>query len=187
VADSGFDIGDQRAERPDPKALHHAFTHRIIDLVPLTHTTSSKQQRANDRTGHGIFVCGNIAANSKSSGLLCTIKGTASQARLVVLAIGNSSRSIDIPSIGYGRLFEHACTKYGARIHSRSFSSVLNVGVVQLVHDEAAEMIDGCANWNDRRDMLILVAAGNLLEAGHRGLFWCLSCLERSHRTVALQ
>jgi hypothetical protein len=33
----------------------------------------------------------------------------------------------------------------------------------------------------------VLVCWHSLLEAGHRGLFWCLSCLERIHRTVTLQ
>jgi hypothetical protein len=65
VADSGFDISDQSTEGPDPKALHHAFTYWIIDLVPLHGQQVLNSRDQNHRTSHSIFICGNIVANDK--------------------------------------------------------------------------------------------------------------------------
>jgi hypothetical protein len=99
VADSGFDKGDQGPMGDQAEPLHPAFKDRIIKLVPVTRWQENATSATEDTSGHGTFVCGNVAGDGTSGSWLLgeRIKGTAPKAKLVVQAIGTGGGEMFLP------------------------------------------------------------------------------------------
>jgi serine protease AprX len=171
VADSGFDKGDQGPMGDQAEPLHPAFEDRIIKLVPVTRWQQNATSATEDTSGHGTFVCGNVAGNGTSGSWLLgdRIKGTAPKAKLVVQAIGTGGGDIVLPPMVRGEnygltgLFTESYVKYGARIHTNSWGKYLQTepdGTLrQVAYDEMATNIDSFAHQH--QDLVILFSAGN--------------------------
>ena len=134
VADTGIDDS------------HPDFQNRIIEKISY-----GRPNDTTDPNGHGTHVAGSILGNGFSSE--GKIKGVAPKARLIFQSLLDAEGGIGGLPVDYGDLFEDAYQK-GVRIHNNSWGadkkSVYNLGSLEVDNF-----------MSKRRDMLIIISAGN--------------------------
>jgi serine protease AprX len=141
VADTGID-----AEHPDLAGQ------LLQDAVPLGRPASGgKPARADDPDGHGTHVAGTIAGTGLRSG--GRYAGVAPGARLFFQSLLDADGGLGGIPLELGKLFQDAYDA-GARIHNDSWGAKARA----LYTIDASEVDDFVAR---RRDMLVVVAAGN--------------------------
>jgi serine protease AprX len=141
VADTGLDDS------------HPDFQGRIVGLVALG--------RANDPSdphGHGTHVSGSILGSGSASG--GKLRGMAPEAQLFFQSVMDANGDMGGLPLDLGELFEEAY-QAGARIHNNSWGSDTNSSYVS----NSFEVDDFVAK---RRDMLIVISAGNEGQAAQR-------------------
>jgi hypothetical protein len=134
VADTGLD--DQ----------HPDFAGRILGVSPL-----GRAGDASDPNGHGTHVAGSVLGDGNASG--GGLKGVAPQAKLFFQSLLDARGGLGGLPLDLGDLFEEAYQQ-GARVHNNSWGSA-TASLYTLNSSEVDEFVAA------RRDMLIVVSAGN--------------------------
>jgi serine protease AprX len=106
---------------------------------------------ASDLNGHGTHVCGSIIGNGSASN--GAIRGTAPEAKCVFQSVMDGKGKLGGLPADLGELFEEAY-QLGARIHNNSWGSNTEA-LYTFSSREVDEFVDR------RRDMLVVIAAGN--------------------------
>jgi serine protease AprX len=141
VADTGLD-----SHHPD-------FQGRIAGIVPL-----GRPLDASDPHGHGTHVAGSVLGDGQASaGLLC---GTAPGAKLFFQSLLDANGELGGLPLTLSALFEPAY-RAGARIHNNSWGSA----TASMYTIDSTEVDEFVAK---RRDMLIVISAGNEGQAAQR-------------------
>jgi serine protease AprX len=141
VADTGLDD------------THPDFTGRIASLIAL-----GRLGDATDPHGHGTHVAGSVlGSGAASSGLH---RGVAPGAQLVFQSLLDASFRLGGLPLDLGDLFEEAYQS-GARIHNNSWGAVVDSEYTM----NSLEVDEFVAK---RRDMLIVISAGNEGQAAQR-------------------
>lgn len=134
VADTGLDQD------------HEDFAGRLVDVVAL-----GRPGDPSDPHGHGTHVSGSVLADGKASG--GDLRGVAPAAKLYFQSVLDANGGLGGLPVALEDLFEPAY-QAGARIHNNSWgaatSSAYTVNSIE-VDDYVAK----------RRDMLVVIAAGN--------------------------
>ncbi len=134
VADTGLD------------ETHPDFRGRVVGLVAL-----GRPNDPGDPNGHGTHVAGSVLGNGAASrGKFC---GVAPQAQLFFQSLLDSGGGLGGLPLNLGDLFEEAY-QAGARIHNNSWGAATH-SMYTLNSIDVDEFV---AN---RRDMLIVISAGN--------------------------
>ena len=134
IADTGLDD-----KHPD-------FQGRIIGIIPLGRPNDSS-----DPHGHGTHVAGSVLGDGTASG--GTLRGIAPKAKLFFQSLLDYEGGLGGLPLDLGYLFEEAY-QAGARIHNNSWGST--TGSEYTVNSiEVDEFVA------KRRDMLIIISAGN--------------------------
>jgi serine protease AprX len=133
VADTGLDD-----KHPD-------FQGRIAGIVAVGRTNDYS-----DPNGHGTHVAGSVLGDGAASGGV--IRGTAPKAKLFFQSLLSADGGLGLP-LSLGDLFEEAY-QAGARIHNNSWGSATR-SMYTINSIEVDEFVA------KRRDMLIVIAAGN--------------------------
>jgi len=141
VADTGID--DQ----------HPDFAGRLAPPIAL-----GRPGRADDPHGHGTHVAGSILGDGKASN--GSLKGVAPAAKLYFQSLLDSGGGLGGLPLDLADLFEPAY-QAGARIHNNSWGAA-TASTYTLNSSEVDEFV------NRRRDMLIVIAAGNEGQASKR-------------------
>jgi serine protease AprX len=134
IADTGLD-----QKHPD-------FAGRIAGIVPL-----GRPNDASDPDGHGTHVAGSVAGDGTASG--GKIQGTAPKARIFFQSVMDANGDLGGLPVDLNDLFEEAYLK-GARIHNNSWGAA-TPSMYTINSTEVDEFVA------KRRDMLIVIAAGN--------------------------
>ncbi|MGD2249324.1 MAG: S8 family serine peptidase [Candidatus Methanofastidiosia archaeon] len=134
VADTGLDDA------------HPDFKERIVGLVAL-----GRLNDASDPHGHGTHVAGSVLGDGSASG--GKIRGTAPEAHLFFQSLMDYSGGLGGLPLNLGDLFEEAY-QAGARIHNNSWGAATQ-SMYTINSIEVDEFVA------KRRDMLIIIAAGN--------------------------
>jgi subtilisin family serine protease len=134
VADTGL-----YAEHPD-------FAGRVIAVVAL-----GRPNNASDPHGHGTHVAGSVLADGSASG--GTYAGVAPEAKLYFQSLLDANGGLGGLPVSLENLFEPAYLA-GARIHNNSWGAATASAYTVDSND-----VDAYAA--KRRDMLIVIAAGN--------------------------
>ena len=141
VADTGLDDS------------HPDFQGRILGLVAL-----GRPNDATDPLGHGTHVAGSILGSGSASGGM--LHGTAPESELFFQSLMDASGGLGGLPLDLGDLFEEAY-QAGARIHNNSWGA-----------DTSSKYTTNSFEVDDfvsrRRDMLIVISAGNEGQAAHR-------------------
>ncbi|MGW4890853.1 S8 family serine peptidase [Kitasatospora sp. NPDC004240] len=134
VADTGLD------------ATHPDFAGRVVDAVAL-----GRPGDTSDPHGHGTHVSGSILGDgSASSGAL---RGVAPEAKLYFQSVMDAAGNLGGLPLSLEDLFEPAF-QAGARIHNNSWGAE-----TEAAYTANSDDVD--AFVRRRRDMLIIIAAGN--------------------------
>jgi subtilisin family serine protease len=141
VADTGLDD------------THPDFAGRIASLIAL-----GRPGDATDPHGHGTHVSGTVLGSGVASG--GTHRGVAPGAQLVFQSLLDASFRLGGLPLDLGDLFEEAYQN-GARIHNNSWGSVVD-SEYTMNSQEVDEFVA------KRRDMLIVISAGNEGQAANR-------------------
>lgn len=156
VADSGLDIGVGTS--PNPTGLHPDVFGRVISVYCLGRPGPPCDW--SDYVSHGTHVVGSVLGNGSIDGsspaahqYTGTYAGVAPEANLVFQALGDATGGLDGIPLDEGDLMRTAYTD-NARIHTNSWGAPVD-GSYNL----SSRNVDVAA-WQ-RRDMLILFAAGN--------------------------
>lgn len=141
IADTGLD------------EKHLDFQGRIIGLIAL-----GRPNDPSDPHGHGTHVAGSVLGDGAASG--GTVRGTAPKAKLFFQSLLDYQGGLGGLPLDLGYLFEEAY-QAGARIHNNSWGSA--TGSEYTVNSiEVDEFVA------KRRDMLIVISAGNEGQAANR-------------------
>jgi serine protease AprX len=141
VADTGIDD------------KHSDFAGRMASRVAL-----GRPGKTDDPHGHGTHVAGSILGDGNASN--GALKGVAPAAKLFFQSLLDSSGGLDGLPLDLDELFEQAYAA-GARIHNDSWGAA-TLSTYTLNSSEVDEFV------NRRRDMLIVIAAGNEGQASDR-------------------
>lgn len=141
VADTGLD------------ETHPDFQGRIVGVVAL-----GRPNDPSDPHGHGTHVAGSVLGDGTASG--GKIRGTAPRAALFFQSILDSFGGLGGLPLDLGELFEEAY-QAGARIHNNSWGAATQ-SMYTFNSIEVDEFV-----WK-RRDMLIILSAGNEGQAASR-------------------
>lgn len=141
IADTGID-----SEHPD-------LSRRIIKII-----SRGRENDHSDPHGHGTHVAGSIVGDGSSSN--GTIRGTAPNARIVFQSLLDSKGELGGLPLDLGELFEQAY-KDGVRIHNNSWGSS-TPSYYTFSSMEVDEYV------SKRKDMLIVIAAGNEGQSSER-------------------
>jgi subtilisin family serine protease len=141
VADTGLDES------------HPDFQGRIVGVVPL-----GRQGDASDPHGHGTHVAGSVLGDGSASN--GQMRGAAPQAQLFFQSLLDGRGGLGGLPVNLGDLFEEAY-QAGARVHNNSWGSA----TASLYTINSEEVDDFVAR---RRDMLIVISAGNEGQAANR-------------------
>ena len=141
VADTGLD-----REHPD-------FADSIVDVVAL-----GRPGDASDPHGHGTHVAGSVLGRGTASGGV--VRGTAPRARLFFQSVLDTDGGLGGLPLDLGDLFEQAY-QAGARIHNNSWGAATESAYTF----NSIEVDEFVAH---RRDMLIIISAGNEGQARDR-------------------
>ncbi|RRB02481.1 S8 family serine peptidase [Larkinella rosea] len=134
VADTGIDDS------------HPDLTNRLIGAVAL-----GRAGDHSDPNGHGTHVAGSVAGDGSASG--GNVKGTAPEASLFFQSLLDARGELGGLPLNLFDLFEEAYVN-GARIHNNSWGANTEARYT-FNSNEVDEYVD------QRRDMLIVIAAGN--------------------------
>lgn len=134
VADTGLDDS------------HPDFQGRIVGIVAL-----GRPGDASDPHGHGTHVAGSILGDGMASDGI--IRGTAPKAKLFFQSLLDSGGGLGGLPLNLGDLFEEAY-QAGARIHNNSWGSATQ-SMYTINSIEVDEFVA------ERRDMLVVISAGN--------------------------
>ncbi|MGD8245420.1 MAG: S8 family serine peptidase, partial [Anaerolineae bacterium] len=141
VADTGLD------------EAHPDFQGRIVGVVPL-----GRPNDASDPHGHGTHVAGSVLGDGAAS--QGAIRGTAPEAELFFQSVMDVQGGLGGLPLNLEDLFEEAY-QAGARIHNNSWGSATEAAYV-FNSMEVDEFV------SKRRDMLIVISAGNEGQAESR-------------------
>jgi serine protease AprX len=141
VADTGID--DQ----------HPDFAGRLAPPIAL-----GRPGRSDDPNGHGTHVAGSVLGDGKASN--GDHKGVAPAAKLFFQSLLDSGGGLGGLPLDLGELFEQAY-QAGARIHNNSWGAA-TASTYTLNSNEVDEFV------SKRRDMLVVIAAGNEGQASNR-------------------
>ncbi|WP_405541102.1 S8 family serine peptidase [Streptomyces phaeochromogenes] len=141
VADTGLD------------QAHPDFQGRIEDVVALGRPGDS-----DDPDGHGTHVAGSVLGDGSAS--QGQIRGAAPEARLYFQSIMDAAGNLGGLPLSLADLFEPAY-QAGARIHSNSWGAA-TASAYTIDSDDVDSYV------HQRRDMLVIIAAGNEGTAGVR-------------------
>src|SRR5215207_809598 len=125
---------------------HPDFAGRVIEVVPL-----GRPNDASDPHGHGTHVAGSVLADSSASD--GTYAGVAPEARLYFQSLLDPGGGLGGLPVSLEDLFEPAY-EAGARVHNNSWGAATASAYTVDSND-----VDAYAA--KRRDMLIVIAAGN--------------------------
>ena len=125
---------------------HPDFAGRVIDVVAL-----GRPNNSSDPHGHGTHVAGSVLADGSASN--GSFAGVAPEARLYFQSLLDASGGLGGLPVSLEDLFEPAF-QAGARIHSNSWGAATASAYTVDAND-----VDAYAA--KRRDMLIVIAAGN--------------------------
>jgi len=141
VADTGLDDS------------HPDFQGRIVGLIAL-----GRRNDPSDPHGHGTHVAGSVLGDGAASG--GTIKGAAPEAKLFFQSLLSADGGLGGLPLNLGDLFEEAY-QAGARIHNNSWGAATgsNYTINSVEVDEFVAK---------RRDMLVVISAGNEGQAANR-------------------
>jgi subtilisin family serine protease len=140
IADSGLDTN------------HPDFQGRILASI-----ARGRPNDASDIHGHGTHVAGSVLGDGAASN--GAIRGTAPDAGLVFQSVMDAGGGLGGLPLDLSELFEEAY-QHGARIHNNSWSADTE-SLYTFSSIEVDEFVF------DRRDMLIVIAAGNEGNAAH--------------------
>jgi serine protease AprX len=141
VADTGLDD------------THPDFQGRIVDVIPL-----GRQGNATDPHGHGTHVAGSVLGDGAASN--GAIRGAAPKAMLFFQSLLDGQFGLGGLPVDLADLFEQAYAA-GARIHNNSWGSA-TASLYTISSEEVDEFV------SRRRDMLIVISAGNEAQAANR-------------------
>ncbi|MEU3778493.1 S8 family serine peptidase [Streptomyces sp. NPDC032472] len=141
VADTGLD------------QTHPDFQGRIVGVVALGRPGDS-----DDPDGHGTHVAGSVLGDGSAS--QGQIRGAAPEAKLYFQSIMDAAGNLGGLPLSLADLFEPAY-QAGARIHSNSWGAA-----TQSAYTIDSDDVDSYVH--QRRDMLVVIAAGNEGTAGVR-------------------
>jgi serine protease AprX len=141
VADTGIDES------------HPDFAGRIIRVVAL-----GRQGDASDPHGHGTHVAGSVLGDGSASN--GAIHGAAPKAKLFFQSLLDGQGGLGGLPVSLGDLFEEAY-QAGARVHNNSWGSA-TASLYTINSEEVDEFVAR------RRDMLIVISAGNEGQAATR-------------------
>jgi len=141
VADTGLDD------------THPDFAGRVASLIAL-----GRPGDATDPHGHGTHVAATVLGSGLASG--GTHRGVAPGAQLVFQSLLDANFKLGGLPLDLGDLFE-AAYQSGARIHNNSWGAVVD-SEYTMNSQEVDEFVAR------RRDMLIVISAGNEGQAAHR-------------------
>ena len=125
---------------------HPDFAGRVIDVVAL-----GRPNNSSDPHGHGTHVAGSVLADGSASN--GSFAGVAPEARLYFQSLLDANDGLGGLPVSLEDLFEPAY-QAGARIHSNSWGAATASAYTVDAND-----VDAYAA--KRRDMLIVIAAGN--------------------------
>ena len=134
VADTGLD------------STHPDFADRVSQLI-----ARGRPGKANDPNGHGTHVCGSVLGSGQASD--GRYRGTAPGAQCVFQALLDGAGRLSGLPADLGELFEEAYG-HGARIHNNSWGAD-TASNYTFTSREVDEFVAR------RRDMLVVIAAGN--------------------------
>ncbi|MFD3540406.1 S8 family serine peptidase [Streptomyces sp. NPDC058662] len=141
VADTGLD------------RTHPDFQGRITDVIALGRPGDS-----DDPNGHGTHVAGSVLGDGSAS--QGRIRGAAPEAKLYFQSIMDAAGNLGGLPLSLADLFEPAY-QAGARVHSNSWGAA-----TQSAYTIDSDDVDSYVH--QRRDMLVIIAAGNEGTAGVR-------------------
>jgi subtilisin family serine protease len=144
IADTGLD------------AAHPDFAARVVGLIALGRPPSD----TSDPNGHGTHVAGSVLGDGAASG--GQIRGTAPKARLFFQSLLDPDGGLEGLPFQLGDLFE-AAYQAGARVHNNSWGAA-TASAYRVTSSEVDEFV------HRRRDMLIVISAGNDGNAADPGI-----------------